>query len=149
MCSRYLGYEIRRELERAKRSVKDAHHIDNPTDIQVYRWLLNNFDARLPFDSYWHEAELEGNLDKELGTTSMFCGSEASRQLLSRICRDFFLEVGDAVKIAGVPSDLIDVTSYEEAYERHKLVRRNFVPQLYAAYVSLRKKGYNYVDLIA
>jgi len=139
---------LQQELKRAKAGVQREYK--NPTDVQIYRRFLNNFDARLPFDSYWREAELEVNLDAELRSTSMFSGSAMfSEKLLSAICRNFFLEVGDAAKAARVPSDLIDITSYEDAYEKHKTVRMNFVPELYRAYVVLRKKGYNHVDLIA
>lgn len=113
-------------------------------DRAVYQSLLGNFTLRLPRQGYWYGAEFTDTLDVDYtvtkdnpersGAIDLGVGFVTTR-------RQFFTVIADAAKAAGVPAELIDVRTWQEAYTNRARLNE-YLPQLYQAYRALRKEGY-------
>ncbi len=144
--------ELVRELESAKEEFKTAFHVVEPTQIQVYGWLLNNFRDNIPYGFRWLTYNKRHALDKPLSETRLGSPDFHSKLYLSKTFREFSTEVGEATKLAGVTIGFIDVAS-DNWYKTNKPIKQEigqkFGAELYDAYTTLRKVGYNRTDLTA
>ena len=144
--------ELIRELESAKEEFKTAFHVAEPVQIQVYGWLLNNFQDNMPYGFHWLTYNNRHALDKPLSETSLGSSDFHSKLYLSKTFREFSTEVGEATKLAGVTIEFIDVAFgnwYKTNRQINQEIRQKFVTELYNAYTALRKVGYNRTDLTA